>query len=165
MFPTDQPVALAAHGGPARGRLSIPTSGRSRLTRWACAAGTAAVTLAGLGFVAAVDPNSSTSPYPTCLLKSLTGLDCPGCGGTRAMHSLLHGDLAGAADHNVIVFLVAPVMAYMLVAYALSQFDVHLPIPRLRPWMSWIVILGLIGFSVVRNIPVSPFTYLRSELA
>ena len=33
--------------------------------------------------------------YPTCYLYLLTGKLCPGCGGMRGMHQLLHGNLWG----------------------------------------------------------------------
>ncbi len=40
-----------------------------------------------------------------CWFRLLTGLDCPFCGGSRALGALLEGDLAGAivsgADHFV----------------------------------------------------------------
>ena len=41
------------------------------------------------------DPASGESviPFPKCPFKVLTGLDCPGCGSQRAIHSLLHWDI------------------------------------------------------------------------
>lgn len=35
--------------------------------------------------------------FPRCPFLSLTGLRCPGCGSQRALHSLLHGEIARAA--------------------------------------------------------------------
>ena len=41
------------------------------------------------------DPADHT-PLPKCLLKTVTGYDCPGCGAQRALHALLHGRIADA---------------------------------------------------------------------
>ncbi len=65
----------------------------------------AATVLASTAFVAMVDPNQA-GHYPLCPIKAATGLDCPACGGLRAVHSLAHGDLVGALDHNALVVLV-----------------------------------------------------------
>lgn len=35
-----------------------------------------------------------------CGFKQVTGLDCPGCGATRATHYLLHGDVGAAFRLN-----------------------------------------------------------------
>ena len=56
----------------------------------------------GVGFLALRDPNQSGS-YGFCPLHSLTGLDCPFCGGLRGTSALLHGDIATALDHNVLL--------------------------------------------------------------
>ncbi len=60
--------------------------------------------------VGAFDPTSGPLLYPRCPVKMLTGLDCPGCGSTRALHALLHGRLLEAWQFNLwlpVVLLVA----------------------------------------------------------
>jgi hypothetical protein len=37
---------------------------------------------------------------PACMFKVLFGIDCPGCGMTRAFFALLRGDLAGSLTYN-----------------------------------------------------------------
>jgi hypothetical protein len=161
---TDQPGILAATTALPTPDRSIAPDRPSRLTRWLCACGAIGISAGGLAFVYLVDPNSATNPYPRCLLKAATGIDCPGCGGTRALYSLLHGDVAGALDHNLLVFVAVPIVLYLAVRYALAQFDVHLPAPRARPWMGWAALTFLVVFSVVRNISGWPPYYLNSAL-
>jgi hypothetical protein len=67
-------------------------------------------TSAALLFVALVivlfvfDPTDSWF-YPPCLFKTIFGAQCPGCGSLRAMHQLLHGNVAAAwALNKPIVF-------------------------------------------------------------
>ena len=43
--------------------------------------------------------------YPVCEFHQLTGLNCPGCGGTRAVYQLLHGHLLRALEDNALVVL------------------------------------------------------------
>ena len=43
--------------------------------------------------------------YPICLFHALTGLNCPGCGGTRAAYQLLHGHLLRALQDNALFVL------------------------------------------------------------
>jgi len=38
-----------------------------------------------------------------CPLHRFTGLYCAGCGGTRAIHALLHGDLVGSFRMNALL--------------------------------------------------------------
>lgn len=49
---------------------------------------------------------------PRCLVKGLTGWDCPGCGSQRALEALLRGDLWGAVSCN---YLLPLLLAYLLV--------------------------------------------------
>jgi hypothetical protein len=132
------------------------------LTRWTTAL-TAAAASAGLaGYVFFVDPNNPASAYPKCPLKALTGIDCPGCGGLRATHALLHGDIAGAFDHNILAVIMVPAMAYYLTKWVLHLFGRDLPSLRLPHWAAWALPISIAVFTVVRNLPIAPFSYLNS---
>ena len=48
-----------------------------------------------------------------CVSQSIFGLECPGCGITRSIMHLIHGDLEGAIDYNVFVLLIFPVLALL----------------------------------------------------
>ncbi|MEU5780786.1 DUF2752 domain-containing protein [Micromonospora lupini] len=133
-----------------------------RSPRWAVPL--AAVGCVGLGMAYALLSNpTQTDPdaAPTCLLKLTTGLDCPGCGGTRALWYVLHADLPAAARHHFLFVFALPFLAYLFVAWAANQaFGWRLPELRI----SSKVIVGFLGawlaFSVLRNLPWAPFTSL-----
>src|SRR6266849_4690635 len=60
--------------------------------------------------------------YPRCVFHALTGLQCPGCGTTRALHHLLHGDIAGAFRLNAMLFVAVPFAA---IASASRRVSTH----------------------------------------
>src|SRR5476651_1521895 len=46
--------------------------------------------------------------YPVCVFHQLTGLNCPGCGMTRAFYALLHGNfLPALKDNALFIFTIA----------------------------------------------------------
>lgn len=105
------------------------------------------------------DPNQVGNPLPACPSRWLTGLYCPGCGATRALHALLHGNIEKAFSMNPVFVLAGPIVILLF----LHQ-TVRLPagMARLvvffsdaRPW-AWL----LIGFAVLRNFPWYPFNLL-----
>lgn len=129
-------------------------------------AGAATVTLgAACLYTFLVDPNNPSNAYPQCPLKYATGIDCPGCGGLRATNALLHGDIIGAADHNIFALVLLPVMAYMFARWVLAQFDLTLPTVRWPRAFTWITPLLLVAFTIARNIPVPGLAWLNSGLA
>lgn len=68
---------------------------------------------------AALLPAGWESPVPLCLVKGLSGLDCPGCGMTRAFLLIGHGRLSDAAAAHplgVPAFLIVTGMALAGVA-------------------------------------------------
>lgn len=91
-----------------------------------------------------------------CPVKALTGLDCPGCGITRACASLAHGDLYHAADHNLLFVAGLPFLMYAwLVWFNASVRGKPTPMPKMRT--VYIILAITAVFTIVRNIPGVPF--------
>ena len=59
------------------------------------------VVAVGMAVLFLFDP-SSHHFYPVCLFHRVTGLNCPGCGSTRACYALLHGELVTALHDNAL---------------------------------------------------------------
>ena len=91
--------------------------------------------------------------YPRCVFHLATGLDCPGCGSTRAMHQLLHGNVGAAFRLNPILFLLLGVFG----AGAPSFLRGETPRFFMRPWFGWTTVVVLTAFWIVRNTPIYPF--------
>lgn len=51
--------------------------------------------------------------FPRCPFHVLTGWQCPGCGLQRAVHSLLHLDVAAAFHHNALFVSALPYVALL----------------------------------------------------
>jgi hypothetical protein len=65
--------------------------------------GTVAAVGAAWAAVALLRPGDA-GPTP-CPWRTVTGLDCPFCGSTRAAATLASGDVIGALDHNALFVL------------------------------------------------------------
>jgi hypothetical protein len=106
----------------------------------------------------AVDPAGG----PTiCPFKAWTGLDCPGCGATRAAHQLLNGHVMTALDLNAVFVLLVPLLVWWIVARLLRELGgPHLPIPHPSPAVLRVAVVVLLVFGVVRNLPIAPFGWL-----
>jgi len=118
---------------------------------------------AGLGVLAVLyrcDP-ATTRGFPPCLFHSLTGLYCPGCGSGRALHRLLHGDVAAAFDLNPLMVLVLPFVLFGLGVYWVRAVtgrrvcDFAVPAVWIRALLCVVLV-----YWVLRNVPVAPFSYL-----
>ncbi|MFN8360044.1 MAG: DUF2752 domain-containing protein [Candidatus Kapaibacterium sp.] len=98
---------------------------------------------------------------PRCPFNWATGYYCPGCGTTRGLHRLLHGDIAGALRANVLMIVTVPYVVYSIVRYlSLSLLGTQLPAIILKPIVVQLLAVLVIVFWVVRNIPVYPCTLL-----
>ncbi|MFI6346881.1 DUF2752 domain-containing protein [Streptomyces sp. NPDC050560] len=102
--------------------------------------------------VGAVDPNVP-GHYPVCPLLRWTGVLCPGCGGLRGAHALVHGDLAAALHDNALAVLGYAVLAVGWTAWVLDAARGRPPRLRPRPAHLWALGTLVAVFTVVRNLP------------
>jgi hypothetical protein len=133
----------------SRSALTALTGGRRAVL---LPLGVAATAMVGAGYVASVDPNVA-GHYPTCPFLAVTGWYCPGCGGLRAVHALVHGDLVTALARNPFAVVV---LGYLVVSWAvwLCRTVTGRPARRLAPpWVLYGVLGAILAFSVLRNVP------------
>ena len=117
--------------------------------RWSIFLLLCAAFLAAAGVVYCHDP-AQTRWFPECVFYHLTGLYCPGCGATRALHALVHGEWAAAFRSNV---LLIPLAAAMVCFYWRPDWGA-------TRTATFLTLGGVLLFWVLRNIPAAPFTWL-----
>lgn len=119
---------------------------RPLTARWLAIGGVAAVAAChGAASVFFVQHN----PYETqigmpCPILTLTGWQCPGCGSTRALYSLLHGDPVTAFSMNPLL-IACYASGTLLVGMAVAE---RLRRPRLAKVLSMTAI-GLVACAAV----------------
>jgi hypothetical protein len=91
--------------------------------------------------------------YPVCLFHRLTGWNCPGCGATRALYALLHGDF-GAAFRDNALFVLTLLLAGGRGGWIWASKTMGRPVGNfVPPKFLWIYLALLLLFGVVRNLP------------
>jgi len=101
--------------------------------------------------------------FPQCVFYRCTGLYCPGCGATRALYYLMHGDLVTALHDNAMLVILLPYLLwglYVLGRRLWSRKEPLRPQRMMPPALAWTLAVGVISFGVLRNVPVFPFTAL-----
>jgi hypothetical protein len=120
-----------------------------------------AAALAGGAAVLYWVPPTADSYYPRCTFYTLTGLYCPGCGSTRCLHALLHGDVAQAAAYNLLVLCALPFLAAWGVrALWTTVKPATAPGWRAPPWLLLALVGVIVTYWIVRNLNVAPFDLL-----
>jgi hypothetical protein len=146
---------------PGKGRNGVPVPG-PRSARMRAPVGLAVLAMACCLAAGLADPASPDSPLPACPFKALTGWDCPGCGSTRMLHALLHGNPAAAARYNA---LAIPAAAFLLWRYGRWSRDRWVGRPsrelRAHPAALWGLLVVVLAWGVLRNLPFVPFTALH----
>lgn len=88
-----------------------------------------------------------------CLFYTITGYYCPGCGGTRAMITLLNGELLTSIRYHPVVFYAAAVSGWFMVSQTIERITKG----RLRIGMHyrdiylWIALLIVIVNVIIKN--------------
>jgi len=132
--------------------------GEQLLTHWSLPAATAAALASGCAYVASHNPFTSQLT-PPCLLHSVLGIYCPGCGGTRAAYDLMHGDVVGALHMNAFTtLLIIPPALFGLAWWLAASVGLNVPRFTVPRWAMWGYLAVFAAFWVLRNVgPLAPY--------
>lgn len=89
---------------------------------------------------------------PKCPVHLFTGWECPGCGSQRAIHALLHGDIAEAFAFNAFMVILLPYVIILSVAELNSRKWPRLYKLFLHPVVIYGLMAATVGWTIVRNI-------------
>jgi len=111
--------------------------------------------------------NPGRDPFtPACSFYGTTGLYCPGCGMTRALHSIMNGHFGEAFSYNplwpffALLILGSLCLWFYFLLTGKNSFN---PVNRFlakHPCYCIITAAAVILFWILRNIPIFPFTVL-----
>lgn len=99
-----------------------------------------------------LDPMTAGFSY-RCPVKALTGLDCPGCGGQRAIHALLHLRFKEAIGYNPFLIIVALYISAVIFIGLLRGPRIS-KVRRiiLGERVAWLYIALMFTWTIVRNL-------------
>ena len=100
--------------------------------------------------------------YPPCPFYYLTGLYCPGCGTSRAIYQIVHGNFLYALNLNPLMILSLPFLFYLVMCNLNIKIGEILIFKRRvftkKFYIMLIVVIVL--YWILRNIPIYPFSIL-----
>ena len=112
---------------------------------------------AGAGAVVFFFNPSTNGFYPICLFHKLTGWNCPGCGGTRSLYALLHGNVSIALKDNALFVLLLPAVVLRGVWFG-RKIILRRPVGQFFPAKYlWALLAITVVFTVLRNLPAFAF--------
>ena len=145
-----------------RGRIlgdRIRQSWKARLGLSACAA---ALACAGALYLYFMGPGNIPL---ICVFHEVTGLYCPGCGAGRACYSILHGQFLEAFCYNPLMTVLLPLIGLYIAARLVDWVVTggnHIDRKINVKFLTWVLVIVVV-YGVLSNIPVFPFTLLAPE--
>jgi hypothetical protein len=89
------------------------------------------------------------------------GLHCPGCGATRSVYALVHGDFPQALAYNPLFILLLPLILYGIGRLSYEMWTGKKASgPGISARGSWLLVSVLAIYWIVRNIDVYPMNLL-----
>ena len=101
------------------------------------------------------------SLIPRCPFRSLTGLYCPGCGSTRSLHALLTGNWRASLAFHPLLLPILPLLPLLMARNFFARRQKCRKITLLIDLLSRGILLVLLVFWVLRNIPLECFDWMR----
>ena len=100
--------------------------------------------------------------YPRCLLYTLSGWQCPGCGGLRATHHLLHGRFVTAFHYNPLLLLSLPILGTIFISHLLRIVTGRsFTNPFKQSIWIWLLLIVVLLFGILRNLPLDSLTVFQ----
>ncbi len=113
--------------------------------------------IAGAAYLFFFEPGKSGF-FPGCPFRFLTGFTCPGCGTTRALHQILHGDFYTAFTLNPLLLLAIPFVLFALIRYTVIVMRGGVPRGNSLPApYIYAIFFVILSFWIFRNTPFYPF--------
>ena len=101
-----------------------------------------------------VVPPSFLMLFPSCMIRKIFGIYCPGCGGTRAVTAFLRGDFLTSFISHPLVLYTAVVGGWFLASQTIERISRH----RLKSGMRyrdgyvWAALVILVINFLVKNL-------------
>ncbi|HEY5041953.1 MAG TPA: DUF2752 domain-containing protein [Verrucomicrobiae bacterium] len=95
--------------------------------------------------------------FPVCQFHRLTGLNCPGCGGTRAAYALLHGEFSTALRDNALFVGGLIFLALRGLWFAAAKSRRRSVVEFFPARCLWALLIIAVVFTVLRNVPAFAF--------
>ena len=93
-----------------------------------------------------------------CPIRSVFHLYCPGCGSTRMLRSLIHGNIYQAFRFNPLLFIAIPLYIIYLLLNLWAEKKGKISITKkLEPNIWYFLIFLFIIYGILRNIPLFKF--------
>ena len=116
-----------------------------------------AVTAAGIAATVFFFNPAAHNFYPVCQFHRLTGLNCPGCGGTRAVYALLHGEFFTALRDNALFVGGLIFFALRAIWFAAAKSRARSNAEFFPVKFFWMLLVIMMVFAVLRNLPAFAF--------
>jgi hypothetical protein len=95
---------------------------------------------------------------PACPFHQWTGLYCPGCGSTRALHHLLNFEFVAALRCNLMLVILLPFLALWFGSRALATMRFWRgPVLDISAGAGWWLTAMILAWWMVRNLPFACF--------
>lgn len=87
-----------------------------------------------------------------CIFNKLTGKLCPGCGITRCIVSILHGDFKKAYHYNRLVFILLPLVTIYIIYWLYNYIVENDNYYKLNNKIYILLTIVTLLFGIIRNI-------------
>lgn len=107
----------------------------------------------GFAFLLLVLQRYKILPSPDCTFLTITHMYCPGCGGTRALFSMLSGNIMKSLYYNPAVVLGTMLIAYYEIGsiYTIVKNDGRYHFCKIA-WPVYVYTALVVIYAIVRNV-------------